>query len=239
MARYQGQVAIFRATVPLGVKTPACDVRRTDRRRQVHRRRSGRNSASSRRNCAPTRQFIRRVYLDITGTLPTPKQVHGLRRRQGRRRSATSWSTSCSTRPEYTYYFANKWADILRVKRRQQPEPARHGTFAFHDWIREASPPTSPTTSSSARSSPPSATRRRARRRSGTRSSTTARAVRGRHRARCSSACGWPAPSATTTRTRSGARTTTGASPRSSAASAARTCRSRASTRTSSRRRRR
>src|SRR5262249_27981953 len=39
--------------------------------------------------------------------------------------------------PEYSYYFANKWADILRVKRRQQPGAA-FGTFAFHNWIRQA-----------------------------------------------------------------------------------------------------
>src|SRR5205823_12785528 len=38
--------------------------------------------------------------------------------------------------PEYAYYFANKWADILRVKRRGQPDRAA-GTFAFHEWIRQ------------------------------------------------------------------------------------------------------
>ena len=39
--------------------------------------------------------------------------------------------------PEYAYFFANKWADVLRVKRRGQPDRAS-GTFAFHTWIREA-----------------------------------------------------------------------------------------------------
>src|SRR5439155_26182299 len=34
-------------------------------------------------------------------------------------------------------FFANKWADILRVKRRNQQNRA-YGTFAFHTWIREA-----------------------------------------------------------------------------------------------------
>src|SRR5262249_23836307 len=36
-----------------------------------------------------------------------------------------------------SYFFANKWADILRVKRRGQADRAR-GTFAFHGWIRQA-----------------------------------------------------------------------------------------------------
>ncbi len=39
--------------------------------------------------------------------------------------------------PEYAYFFANKWADVLRVKRRGEQNRAQ-GTFAFHDWIREA-----------------------------------------------------------------------------------------------------
>jgi len=35
---------------------------------------------------------------------------------------------------EYSYFFANKWADVLRLKRRGQPERV-YGTFAFHQWI--------------------------------------------------------------------------------------------------------
>ena len=38
---------------------------------------------------------------------------------------------------EYSYYFAAKWADILRVKRGGQAENMK-GTFAFHGWIRDA-----------------------------------------------------------------------------------------------------
>jgi hypothetical protein len=40
-------------------------------------------------------------------------------------------------KPEYAYFFANKWADILHVKRKGQPALAQ-GTFAFHNWIRQA-----------------------------------------------------------------------------------------------------
>src|SRR5262249_25795211 len=39
--------------------------------------------------------------------------------------------------PEYSFYFANKWADILRVKRRGGNNSAT-GTFGFHAWIRDA-----------------------------------------------------------------------------------------------------
>ena len=41
--------------------------------------------------------------------------------------------------PEYSFYFANSWADILRVKRGNQNVPGRaFGTFAFHEWIRDS-----------------------------------------------------------------------------------------------------
>ena len=111
-------------------------VRREDRRRQVHARRSGRNSASCRRNCAPTSSSSAASTLDITGTLPTPKQVTDVRRRQGRRQARQAG------RP------AARHAGVRLLLRQQvgrhPPRQARgsrptgpQGTFAFHDWIRE------------------------------------------------------------------------------------------------------
>src|SRR5262249_43062109 len=38
---------------------------------------------------------------------------------------------------EHSYFFANKWADVLRVKRGNQQNRA-YGTFVFHNWIRES-----------------------------------------------------------------------------------------------------
>src|SRR4029077_15709834 len=41
--------------------------------------------------------------------------------------------------PEYSYLFANRWADVLRVKRgNNQNQTRAFGTFAFHSWIRES-----------------------------------------------------------------------------------------------------
>ncbi len=87
--------------------------------------------------------------------------MHDVPRRQGRRRSATSWSTGCSRRRNTAYFFANKWADILRVKRRGQPDrAARHLRLprldSRGDRRRQAVRPSSP-----ARSWPPPATRRK------------------------------------------------------------------------------
>ena len=126
MARYQGQVAIFRATVPLGVKMPDYKFEPQDRRRSATRTRSGRSWASSRRELCSDEQFIRRVYLDITGTLPTPEQVKAFLADKDPNKRDKLIDALLET-PEYSYYFANKWADILRVKRRQPAGPGlRH-----------------------------------------------------------------------------------------------------------------
>jgi hypothetical protein len=81
-------------------------------------------------------EFIRRVYLDLTGTLPTPAQVRTfLASKEADKRDKLV--DNLLETPEYSYLFANKWADVLRVKRAGQPGRAE-GTFAFHNWIRES-----------------------------------------------------------------------------------------------------
>jgi hypothetical protein len=134
MARYQGMVAVFRATVPLGVKTPDWTFAEKTVVDKFTAKKWKELGLVPSELCTDE-VFIRRVYVDITGTLPTPKEV-----------LAFVADTDAAKRdklvdrlldsPEYAYFFANKWADILRVKRRQQADRAA-GTFAFHDWIRE------------------------------------------------------------------------------------------------------
>src|SRR5262249_29235639 len=77
-----------------------------------------------------------RVYLDLTGTLPTPQQVLDFVADKDPKKRDKLVDTLLET-PEYAYYFANKWADVLRVKRRGQPDRAL-GTFGFHEWIRRS-----------------------------------------------------------------------------------------------------
>jgi hypothetical protein len=136
MARYQGQVTIFRATVPLGVATPPYTFEpRTVVDKYVL-------AKWQQLGIVPSEQctdelFVRRAYLDITGTLPTPKQVAefvGDKSADKREKLVDRLLDS----PEYSYYFANKWADILRVKRGNNQQNRAYGTFSFHNWIREA-----------------------------------------------------------------------------------------------------
>jgi hypothetical protein len=80
--------------------------------------------------------FIRRVSLDLTGTLPDPKDIIAFAADKDPQKREKLVDRLLDS-PEYAYFFANKWADILRVKRRNQAGRA-YGTFAFHTWIRES-----------------------------------------------------------------------------------------------------
>ena len=80
--------------------------------------------------------FIRRVFLDVIGTLPTAAEARKFLANTAPDKRAKLVDQLLES-PEYAYFFANKWADILRVKRRNLPDRA-YGTFAFHTWIREA-----------------------------------------------------------------------------------------------------
>jgi hypothetical protein len=135
MARYQGQVAVFRATVPLGVKVPDYTFEpSTVVDKFTHQKWKELGIVPS--GPCSDEQFIRRVYLDITGTLPRPDQVKKFLADPNPNKRDQLVDELVET-PEYSFLFANKWADVLRVKRRGEPGRAT-GTFAFHAWIREA-----------------------------------------------------------------------------------------------------
>jgi hypothetical protein len=135
MARYQGQVTVFRTTVPLGQKIPEYTFEhRTVVDKHTHQKWQELGIVPS--DLCSDGQFIRRVSLDLTGTLPTPKQVKDFVESKDAKKREKLIDALLET-PEYAYYFANKWADILRVKRQQLPNRAP-GTFAFHDWIRKS-----------------------------------------------------------------------------------------------------
>ena len=138
MARYQGHVAVFRATVPLGVKIPEWQFPIQTVVDQ-HTSKKWRDLGLVPSDPAADEVFIRRAYLDITGTLPTPKQVREFVASKDPKKKDSLVDQLVET-PEYSYYFANKWADILRVKRGKEGNSAQRaqGTFAFHGWIRDA-----------------------------------------------------------------------------------------------------
>ncbi len=77
--------------------------------------------------------FLRRAYLDVLGTLPTPTEVRAFladRRADKRQRLVDD----LLKREEYADYWALQWADILLVNRDKLGD---RGAFEFHRWLRE------------------------------------------------------------------------------------------------------
>lgn len=134
MVRYSGRVEVFRARVPLGAKGKMEFAATTDIDRAIERRWKQLGLVPSQR--ATDEVFVRRIFLDLTGTLPTPAEVNAFVG-DSRTDKDSRLADELLARPEHAYFFAGKWADILRVKRGNQPERA-FGTFAFHRWLFEA-----------------------------------------------------------------------------------------------------
>ena len=136
MARYQGQVAVFRATVP--VKPAAASTAQFPVRNAIDAAVLKQWSALG---IAPSTlcndaEFLRRASLDITGALPGASEVKSfIADRDPEKRAKLV--DKLLARPEYAAFFAIKWADILRNKREGRAD-VQSSTFNFHDWIRES-----------------------------------------------------------------------------------------------------
>jgi hypothetical protein len=78
--------------------------------------------------------YLRRVYLDVIGTLPTPDE--GRRFLADRRTNKRALLVDeLLERPEFADYWALKWADLLRVDRQALGHKNAH---AFYRWIRDS-----------------------------------------------------------------------------------------------------
>lgn len=80
--------------------------------------------------------FLRRLFLDVIGTLPTADEVRRFLDDPSPEKRA-AWVDVVLDRGEYADYWAVKWGDLLRNQRKNQRENQR-GTYAFHAWIRNA-----------------------------------------------------------------------------------------------------
>ena len=135
MVRFSGNVATFRSVVPRPGDAPKFDFP-VQTVVDTHTATKWRELGISPSELSTDEQFLRRVYLDVTGTLPSVEVVDKFLADSSKSKRDRLVDKLLET-PEYSFYFANKWADVLRVKRRGQPDRAP-GTFSFHDWIRDA-----------------------------------------------------------------------------------------------------
>ena len=82
--------------------------------------------------------FIRRVTIDVCGTLPTPAEIKSYLADEAPNKRARLIDRLLQ-RPEYASYFALKWADILQNRGAgYSTSKQRPGTALFASWIRDS-----------------------------------------------------------------------------------------------------
>lgn len=78
--------------------------------------------------------FVRRVFLDVIGTLPTAAETRAFLQDQSPERR-TSLIDLLLAREEYADYWAMKWSDLLRVKAEFPVNLWPNAAQAYHRWI--------------------------------------------------------------------------------------------------------
>jgi hypothetical protein len=79
-------------------------------------------------------EFIRRAFLDATGTLPAPEEVRKFAADPAKDKRARLIDDLLK-RPEFVDYWSYKWSDLLLVSTRKLPQQA---VWAFHQYVRQA-----------------------------------------------------------------------------------------------------
>lgn len=133
MVRFLGEVGCVTALVPVNEAKPQggarpqvnfIDEQINQTLDQLHLPHSAR---------ADEEVLVRRVYLDLIGTLPTPQEVAAF----GAERAPDKFNQLVErllARPEFVDHWSYKWGDLLRIERnRLGPQ----GVTVFHGWIRE------------------------------------------------------------------------------------------------------
>ena len=81
--------------------------------------------------------FVRRVYLDVIGTLPTAAQTRKFLNDTAPRKRAVLIDELLNSR-EFADYWAMKWADMLRVKAEFPINLWPNGAMVYYRWIHAA-----------------------------------------------------------------------------------------------------
>ncbi len=131
MARYQGQVAVFRATIPLGVLIENLPPVRNRVDELVFQKLKSLGIPPS--ALCDDSTFIRRVTLDLTGRLPTIVETQEFVGDTNQHKFENTVDRLLES-TDHAEFFAKKWSTILRNRR---PSAGyQFGSFAFFDWLR-------------------------------------------------------------------------------------------------------
>lgn len=130
MARYQGQVSTFRATIPLGADTSTMPepINLVDAAVFGKLKQLGIPAS----DVCDDATFLRRVSLDITGGLPTEEEVRMFLADTSADKRDRLIDRLLDT-TAYADHFANKWNFVLRNKKEGADDAP--GTMLFHQWL--------------------------------------------------------------------------------------------------------
>jgi hypothetical protein len=80
--------------------------------------------------------FVRRVYLDVIGTLPTAKEARDFIQDPDAKNKRRLLVDRLLERDEFVDYWAMKWGDILRIKAEFPINLWPNAAQAYHRWVR-------------------------------------------------------------------------------------------------------
>lgn len=133
MVRYQGQVAVFNAAIPLGATVEALPPVKNFVDAAVFANLKELGIPPS--PVCDDATFIRRVTLDIAGRLPTADESRTfLKSTNPDKRN--QWIDELLRSSDYADFFAGKWTAVLKNRRDDTSDMISN--FAFHAWVRDS-----------------------------------------------------------------------------------------------------
>lgn len=88
-------------------------------------------------NLCPDEVFVRRVFLDVIGTLPTGPEVRAFLKDK-RPDKRAKLIDALLKRPEYADYGSLKWCDLLRVKAEYPIKLWPNAVQVYHRWVHDS-----------------------------------------------------------------------------------------------------
>ncbi|HQR05688.1 MAG TPA: DUF1549 domain-containing protein, partial [Gemmatales bacterium] len=133
MVRYQGQVAVFNAAIPLGATVEVLPPVKNFVDAAVFANLKELGIPPS--PVCDDATFLRRVTLDIAGRLPTADEARAFLKSTNLNKR-NLWIDELLRSTDYADFFAGKWTAVLKNRRDDTSDMISN--FAFHAWVRDS-----------------------------------------------------------------------------------------------------
>lgn len=135
MVRFQEQIDVFMAIIPLGIKMPPLPKPNNFIDEQIFHQLTILGLPPSGNSDDNT--FLRRVSLDIAGRLPTIEESKTFFASKDPKKRAVKIDELLDS-TGYADFFAGKWVGLLRNKSGGGLDWVSRNTYAFHSWLRSS-----------------------------------------------------------------------------------------------------